>query len=400
MRDVRVVDRPERGRLLVVSHACVLPVNQHVYVRLAELGWNVTLVVPAYWRHCYETGRIDSRALPEFDGQFIRLPALLPGRPQRHFYGASATKFIRGVQPDVAFFEEETFSLAATQWSLAASRSSIPFGVQAAENLDRRLPLPARIARSWTLRHAAFVAARSPSAGELARQWGMDGDITLVPHALPPWKTAPRRQAMPFTIGFAGRLVPEKGVLDLAQAASRLDGPIRLVFIGDGPLRAELAATHLPNGSLEVRTGVGHDGMPDTYAELDVLVLPSRTTAGWVEQFGRVLVEALWCRVPVVGSDSGEVPWVIATTGGGLLFPEGDVEALTSLLVRLQRSPAERRELAERGGKAVRRMFGVDTVAGVLDAVLLAAIRPSSGSARTLTASATGPSAKPETVGR
>ena len=37
-----------------------------------------------------------------------------------------------------------------------------------------------------------------------------------------------------------------------------------------------------------------------------------------------MIVEALWCGVPVVGSDSGEIPWLIELTGGGLTFPEGD----------------------------------------------------------------------------
>ncbi len=55
-----------------------------------------------------------------------------------------------------------------------------------------------------------------------------------------------------------------------------------------------------------------------------MLALPSRTTPTWKEQFGRVIVEALWCGVPVVGSDSGEIPWLIELTGGGLTFPEGE----------------------------------------------------------------------------
>jgi glycosyltransferase involved in cell wall biosynthesis len=59
--------------------------------------------------------------------------------------------------------------------------------------------------------------------------------------------------------------------------------------------------------------------MRDAYAEMDVLVLPSRTTSRWAEQFGRVLIEALWCGVLVVGS--GEIPWIVETTGGGRVFP-------------------------------------------------------------------------------
>jgi len=60
-----------------------------------------------------------------------------------------------------------------------------------------------------------------------------------------------------------------------------------------------------------------------------------------------VLVEAMACGVPVVGSDSGEIPHVIGE--GGLVFPEGDVTALRECLARLAASPEERRRLGELG---------------------------------------------------
>jgi glycosyltransferase involved in cell wall biosynthesis len=66
-------------------------------------------------------------------------------------------------------------------------------------------------------------------------------------------------------------------------------------------------------------------------------------------QFGRVLVEALWCGVPVIGSQSGEIPWVITATGGGALYPEGDVDALADLLRRLG-ADSDKRGEARRGG--------------------------------------------------
>ena len=49
--------------------------------------------------------------------------------------------------------------------------------------------------------------------------------------------------------------------------------------------------------------------------KLHALVLPSRTTPRWKEQFGRVLIEAMACGVPPVGSDSGEIPHVIDDAG-------------------------------------------------------------------------------------
>jgi glycosyltransferase involved in cell wall biosynthesis len=82
-------------------------------------------------------------------------------------------------------------------------------------------------------------------------------------------------------------------------------------------------------------------------AALDCLVLPSRTTPRWKEQFGRVLVEAMACEVAVVGSDSGEIPRVIG--GGGVVFPEGDTAALGRGLEALAGSTELRRRLGAAG---------------------------------------------------
>ena len=65
-------------------------------------------------------------------------------------------------------------------------------------------------------------------------------------------------------------------------------------------------------------------------ARMSVLVLPSLTTARWKEQFGRVLIEAMALGVPVIGSDSGEIPWVIGDAG--LVFPEGNSAVLRERL--------------------------------------------------------------------
>jgi glycosyltransferase involved in cell wall biosynthesis len=373
-----------RRRLLVVSHACVLPVNQHIYARLLALGWDVTVIVPERWRHEYAVEPFESRPLPELATRLIRVPTMLAGRPQRHLYKVRRSPLFGRIAPHVAFFEEEAFSLPALQWSLAAVRASTPFGVQADENLDRALPWVARFARAWNLRRAAFIAARSPAAGDLARRWGAEGPVVLVPHAVPDWRPVPLSSSRPFTVGFAGRLVAEKGVRDLVQAVASLDPPVRLLFVGDGPLRSELERARLGNGFVEIRADVAHDKMPHAYAEMDVLVLPSRTTDRWAEQFGRVLVEALYCGVPVVGSDSGEIPWVITETGGGYVVPEGDVARMTTVLAHLRARPRERQHLARRGAEAARRLFGLDAAADALDAALKAAIeRHSVGFPRT-----------------
>ncbi len=367
----------EVGRLLVVSHPAVLGVNQVVYRELARRGWDLEIVVPSRWRHSYSQAPILPTALEGLEGSLRPTRVLLAGRPQRHFHLTSARAVTRRAHPDVAFLEAEPFSIVASQWGRALRRAGVPFGVQCYENIDRPLPAPVRRMRTRVLADAAFVAARSQTAGELAKRWGARGEVGLAPPAVPSWNAAPApAETRPFTVGYAGRLVESKGLPDLLAAVRALSAPVELVLIGEGELRPALEGQPIPGSSVRVLSGLSHDEMALGYAQLDVLVLPSHTTATWKEQFGRVLVEALWCGVPVVGSDSGEIPWVIELTGGGLTFPEGDVAALAAQLVRLREDPALRSSLAESGRAAVERLFSVPAASDALERLLATALRP------------------------
>jgi glycosyltransferase involved in cell wall biosynthesis len=372
---------PPANRLLVVSHPAVVTVNQEVYLELVRRGWEVTIVVPSRWRHEYSQGTIRPRALGGLAGSRMKVPIALPGRPQRHFYMARCRVLCARVDPDVAFVEEEPFSLAASQWRGPLTRAGVPFGVQCDENIDRALPVPVGWLRGQVLRDAAFVAARSPSAERLVRAWGATGEVELAPHAVPLWEVSARADHSskpgggPFRIGYAGRLVESKGLMDLLDAVRLLEAPVELTLIGDGELRPRLEGAEIPGSRVRVRDDLRHEDMPHGYAQLDVLVLPSRTAPTWKEQFGRVIVEALWCGVPVVGSDSGEIPWVIGLTEGGVIFPEGDAHMLARRLTELRAQPALRRTLAERGRAAVQRFFSVPAATDPLERMLLAAIR-------------------------
>jgi glycosyltransferase involved in cell wall biosynthesis len=306
-------------------------------------------------------------------------PVALAGQPQRHFHLVRARAVCRRVNPDVAFLEAEPFSIPATQWGRALKSLGIPFGVQAYENIDRPLPAPIRWLRGRVLRDAAFVAARSQTAGELARRWGARGEVGLAPPAVPAWDTPPAAavapaQERPFTVGYAGRLVESKGLLDLLAAVRDLEAPVELLLIGDGELRGRLEGQEVPGSRVRVLDTLTHAQMPAGYAQLDVLVLPSHTTASWKEQFGRVIVEALWCGVPVVGSDSGEIPWLIGLTGGGVVFPEGDVAALAAVLEDLRARPQERARLARVGREAVELRFSLPAATDALEGLLRGAL--------------------------
>ena len=151
-----------------------------------------------------------------------------------------------------------------------------------------------------------------------------------------------------------GRLVEEKGVQVLLQAVEGLAGEWRLRILGSGPKQSQLEALAR---QLDIAERVSFESpipsaqMPAFYHQLDTLVLPSLTRPHWKEQFGRVLIEAMACGVPVVGSRSGEIPHVIGQTG--LTFTEGDVQKLRGSLSQLMDDPALYADLSKRGRERV-----------------------------------------------
>jgi len=359
----------ERGRIVVVSHPNVVPHNQRIYVRLAELGWDVKLIVPNRWADDYTPRGFTPQPDEHLRSTFARVRIARPGAIQRHFYVTRPSRWLERWRPDTVFLEQEPFSLPALQWGVACERLDIPWGLQGDENLDRPFPWPARMIRRWLTPRVDYFAARSPTAADMLRRWGARGRIAIVPHTIPEWPLPPPRDdaGRPFTIGFAGRLVPQKGLDDLLAAVARLDFPFRLLVAGDGPLRDLVQSADIGKGRLDLRPGLRSAHMPDVYAEMDVLVLPSRTTPTWAEQFGKVLCEALLCGVPVLGSSSGEIPWVVHTTGGGRIFPEGDVGALATMITGLRDNDADRAELARRGRAGVEEHFVPAVAARELD---------------------------------
>ena len=157
-----------------------------------------------------------------------------------------------------------------------------------------------------------------------------------------------------FHIGYVGRLVPEKGIDLLIRAAAQLDGNWALSIIGTGPEKASLMCLVDTLGCerrVRFHGSLQHHALRKALASLDVLVSPSRTRPNWKEQFGRVLIEAMACRVAVIGSSSGEIPVVIGDAG--LVFREDDVNDLKRCLESLQRDIGLRDKLAELGYRRV-----------------------------------------------
>ena len=355
----------------MVSHPNVVPSNQAVYLELLHRGWDVVGVMPDRWKDHYHPDGYATRALEGLEGRMRFVPVAVAGEPQRHFYLTNVHRVIRELRPGIAFIEQEPFAIPALQWGAVLHHLAIPFGLQADENLDRPFPWPAKVIRRWLLPRASWIAARSPTALRVNRAWGARARCTS---SRTPSRTGRRWSAWAIPCSRSaspGGSCPRRASPTCSRRVRRLEGPVRLLVVGDGPVREQLEAAELDNATIEIRRRIPNERVRDEgYAEMDVLAVPSRTTQTWAEQFGRVVVEAMLCGRPVVGYESGEIGWVIRTAGGGIVVPEGDVAALADALAALRRDPVRREELATRGYEGARRHFGVAAAADALEDLL------------------------------
>jgi glycosyltransferase involved in cell wall biosynthesis len=315
----------------------------------------LTFIYPRQWQD--ELLQVDqSTPAP---AAFVQIPLNMigpPSNPHRAMYRTLSFNFAR-YRPHIIHAEEEPDSLAALQITLAKRL----FAPQAKlllhtwQNVNRPKSALVKAVMRLTLNACHTVMCANQEAVEVLRQQGYRGPALLLPAVgvdTETFKPCPKAvvEPRPFTIGFLGRLSPEKGLDTLLAAFQSLQPPVQLVIIGNGPERARLEADikrrHLDD-RVEFRGALPPAQVARQMCDLDVLVLPSRTTPVWKEQLGRALLEAMASKVPVVGSDSGAIPEVVGEAG--LIFPEGEVGALTDCLQRLQASLALRQELAERG---------------------------------------------------
>ena len=356
-------------RVLYVSKASVVAAYQDKLRSLAEYG-PLHALLPAQW------GRMSARET--VDGVTVHLrSARFHGHNHFHTY-RDAASVLTAARPDLVHLDEEPYSAVTFQFARMCSHARIPFVFFAWQNIYKTLPPPFGALRRYVFTHAAAAIAGTDQAAAVLRQGGWHGPSAVIPQLgvntrrfQPDAESRRAQRALldiphdAFVAGFAGRVVHEKGVDLLVDAVTRLGDPrVHLLIIGDGPGRRRLQAqAELAGIGARVRFAGGADSleMPRWLNALDVLVLPSRATPRWSEQFGRVLTESMSCGVPVIGSRTGEIAHVIGEAGR--LFPENDAAALATQLRTLLDDVTVRVHLAAAGRARVEQHFSQEKIA-------------------------------------
>ncbi len=350
----------------MVSKACVVGTYQSKLEALASYpGMDLVLITPPYWREPGRVLRYEPLHTRGYRTYVMR--QRLNGRFHVHWY-PGLTNLVAQLRPDLVHIDEEPADVVAWQCQRAANLAGARTLFFTWQNLYRPVPLPFRSFQHYVFKESSAAISGNRAAHKVLRRKGYPGPISIIPQfgfddeRFTPGE--PRPTDSTTRILFAGRFVQEKGVLDLMRAAHRLTGEWCVRFIGGGPLESRLrslAADPALAGRVEVTANVPSKAMPDMMRWASVLVQPSQTRPNWKEQFGRSVCEAMCTEVPVVVSDSGELPFVAGD--GGLIVPEGDVAALTVALQRLVNDPALRARIGRQGRARVQSQFTQRAVA-------------------------------------
>jgi L-malate glycosyltransferase len=362
-------------KILVASHTYIVDLNCEKLRMLANLEPNieVTIVVPKRWRPGGVQNKIIEPKLRD-EGNFRIIPISNFSENNQGLlsFGWDIVSLLDRFKPDIIHVEQGVKSLGYAQL-ITLNRL---LGLQAKNtfftwwNLPYKNKLPIDLLEKYNLNGTDGIISGNQDGADILREHGYRGAIKILPQlGVDEILFSPNSQPElaqnigidrdEFVIGFVGRFVPEKGILTLIDSLVYLKQlNWKLLLLGRGELQEtilnKLTELGLKERSLIVES-VPHDAVAKYINLMNVLVLPSETTdkfktltsVGWKEQFGHVLIEAMACKVPVVGSDSGEIPFVIDKAG--LIFPEGNAEELGKCLASLIENPPLTKELAEKG---------------------------------------------------
>jgi len=324
---------------------------------LAGRGYPVTLVAPA---------ASPLREKAEAAGLRV-LPADIRGEADF----ASVRKIARAMRREACVLAHFHDGHAAGVGDRAARRAGVPIRI-----ISRRVefPLKANVFSRKKYAGADAVVAISERVRAVLRNGGVPAErIEVIPSGidLGPFREPVDRESLRRELGFGGEdflagivahLEANKGHRTLIEAAGRLKSRLpglKIVVIGDGPLRADLAACAEASGVGDRVFFLGfREDIPRLLAALDVFALPSTS-----EGLGTSIMDAMAARLPVVAASAGGIPEVVIDGETGLLVPPLRPGELAEAIFKLAADRALARRFGECGFAVVREKFSAEAMA-------------------------------------
>jgi glycosyltransferase involved in cell wall biosynthesis len=370
--------RPGPRKLVSIAHSYAVAVNRrlaHEMVVAGEGRWEVTAVAPSYFHGSGDLRPVTFEPLPDEPYRMEIVPARWT-RFVHIFHYTQRLKQILAEPWDMIHAWEEPYILAGHQIARWA-RPGVPLIYRTAQSLNKKYPVPFNWMERYNMARAAgWICSGTLVAESLgAREMYQKRSSRLIPLGvdLSFYRADSAAAERTFTelgwerngppiIGYLGRFVTAKGIRFLTEVLDELNLPWRALFIGAGPMEVYLRRWAARYGDhVRICTSVRHNDVPRHFGVMSVMAAPSQTTRRWREQFGRMLIESFGCGVPVIGSDSGEIPYVIGDAG--IVCGEKDHHAWVRELRSLLNSPARSAELAQRGLDRVHRLYTWPVVA-------------------------------------
>lgn len=355
---------PAKPKLLLVGHTYMIAVNREKANALAEFFEVCVCTIDSTQWMVLGSELRDTEADRRHQGyQLHRLARWPKIRKATSILMRGFGHIIRDFQPDIILVENEPWSLLRWQvrccsWIYAPKAKFAEFTW---ENIRRPgikgwlCNLTYRAAAATTNKVICgnvaaaqlFIDAGLPAPKILVDgQLGVsEADFPIASHSeKSSWRTQHGWASGDFVVGFCGRLVEEKGLIELANAIQNLRAHhphLRLALLGDGPIHQELTNFDPSQDWLKILPPVPHLEVHAFLNKLDLFILPSKPIQQnghcWEEQFGHVLIEAITAGVLTIGSDSGAIPEVLDDPQW--IFSHSSQQAITDILHHILNQP-------------------------------------------------------------
>jgi glycosyltransferase involved in cell wall biosynthesis len=357
-------------RILTIGHSYCIALNRRLAHEMAQVGgegWDVTAIAPSFF--CGDLRPVPMERTGQEACRSEAVPAYLTSYIHFMFYGWRLREILnRGW--DLVHCWEEPYVVSGGQIATWSPRGT-PLVFWTAQNICKDYPFPFPWIEEYCFDRCTAWAAGGQSVVDtmLARGYGRKPHV-LLPLGVEVERFHPdavaRQRVLrglgwdgnptPPVIGFLGRFVPEKGPAMLMRSLDNIRSPWRAMFVGNGPMEEEIRRWSQQYGNrVRVLNNVTHDEVAPHLNAMDLLCAPSQTTRTWREQFGRMIIEAFACGVPVIASDSGEIPNVVRDAG--MVIGEKDSRAWEQAIGELLNDSNRRRDLAARGLDRVHTLY-------------------------------------------